>query len=265
MPKPKPKPNPKIIAGRNNYFDGVTRRKKFKKLNKDIITHCQFIASFAAYTHSKTIVEIGVQYGDTFVELCKVAEMTDGKVFGYDFFAPIDAYAKRHAGRISRVMDILEDNNIKESSYKLTTIDTTGPNFPGILNNDTSGSIDFAFIDGDHSYDGVTKDFLNVYPYMNVDGSIIFHDTFSHIGLRKFVLDLYGELNDGTFDIINLPFGAVGDVKGNRHGLTILTKRSYPLGLAQEEIFAHDRYMSFEDIYEKEAEWYKEQTELWTK
>lgn len=36
--------------------------------------------------------------------------------------------------------------------------------------------IDILFIDGDHSYEGVKKDWENYYPLMNKNGIVIFHD-----------------------------------------------------------------------------------------
>jgi hypothetical protein len=37
-------------------------------------------------------------------------------------------------------------------------------------------TIDFAYIDGDHSYDGVTSDLNNIFPKMKTDGIIAFDD-----------------------------------------------------------------------------------------
>jgi len=38
-------------------------------------------------------------------------------------------------------------------------------------------SIDLAFVDGDHSYDGVMKDLVALYPKMNPQSSILCHDS----------------------------------------------------------------------------------------
>ena len=38
------------------------------------------------------------------------------------------------------------------------------------------GSIDWAFIDGDHSYDGIKKDLEAIYPKMKPDSYILCHD-----------------------------------------------------------------------------------------
>lgn len=41
--------------------------------------------------------------------------------------------------------------------------------------------IDFLFIDGDHSYDGVKKDFEMYSPLVNAGGLVAFHDTLPHV------------------------------------------------------------------------------------
>ncbi len=52
-------------------------------------------------------------------------------------------------------------------------------------------TFDFAFIDGDHSYDGVKKDFDKVFPRMKKDGIISFHDNSEAFpGIQKIVCEL---------------------------------------------------------------------------
>ena len=58
---------------------------------------------------------------------------------------------------------------INGSSYNDKTIKKVSK----ILNNKT---IDFLFIDGDHQYDGVKKDFEYYLPFMSPNGIIAFHD-----------------------------------------------------------------------------------------
>ena len=47
--------------------------------------------------------------------------------------------------------------------------------------------IDFIFIDGDHSYEGVKKDYYNYISFLSEGGLIAFHDIRSrYFGVRKF-------------------------------------------------------------------------------
>ena len=42
--------------------------------------------------------EIGISHGNTTIMLCEIAKEIGGKVFGYDYFEPINAYVKHHQG-----------------------------------------------------------------------------------------------------------------------------------------------------------------------
>jgi hypothetical protein len=72
-------------------------------------------------------------------------------------------------------------------------------------------------------------------------------------------LDLYQELNDGTFDIINLPYG----YGGGRCGLTMLSKRSYPLyeGNCNASFAGDVPQLSNKEVHKEERDWYIKQLE----
>ena len=83
--------------------------------------------------------------------------------------------------------------------------------------------IDLAFVDGCHSYVGIKNDFEVVYPRMSNIGTVVFHDTLMIDGCREFVYDLRNKFYDGSYDVIDFPFGhGVA-----RCGVSILTKRSF--------------------------------------
>lgn len=215
-----------------------------------------FVGNLAKFSNAKTIVEVGVLDGDTSIHLITAARDNGGKFYGYDYWDEIGAYTGRH--KISATKDTvtarLLNHGFDGDSFKLTKVDTTTEEFSNILLNDTNGKIDFAFIDGDHSYIGVKNDFNKVYPHLTEEGIIVFHDTYSHVGCRKFVLELYNELNDGTFDVINLPYGG-----GNaRYGLTLLVKRSYPLYQSGITTEFHEEVngLNSNTVYDMEKKWY---------
>lgn len=214
-----------------------------------------FVGDLAKFSNAKTIVEIGVLDGDTSVHLLSASRDNGGKFYGYDYWDEIGAYRGQY--KISATKDSvtsrLNRHGFTNDNFKLSKVDTTTDSFNEILIEDTQGRIDFAFIDGDHSYNGVKNDFNKIYPYLTEEGIIVFHDTYSHVGCRKFVLELYGELNDGTFDIINLPYGG-----GNaRYGLTLLVKRSYPLYQSGITTEIHETEgLNSNTVYELEKKWY---------
>ena len=212
----------------------------------------KFLSAFCKFCECKTIVEIGTQNGDCSLELCDAAQHNQGKYFGYDVYDEIYPYLKVSQ---EHVQSRLANAGYDESIFKLTKINTRDAKFQDILKQDTDGKIDFAFIDADHSYEGVTNDFLKVYKLLTDKGFIAFHDTYSHNGCRKFVLDLYTTYNDGAFDIINLPYGG-GD---RRFGLTILAKRSYPVNKLGMWYDAHDPNLTYQQVYQEEYEWYQKQ------
>ena len=56
-------------------------------------------------------------------------------------------------------------------------------------------------------------------------GIIAFHDTLRIDGTREFIQDLRTIYNDGTYDIVDFPFGNLE----RRVGVSLLVKRSYPI------------------------------------
>ena len=222
-----------------------------------------FILAFCKFCQCKTMVELGVKYGDTTQKLCEAAKSTNGKVFAYDIFEAIGEYPDSPQCKLEAIESKLTSAGYDKSLFKITKINTTSDEFVKVLKEDTGGIIDFAFIDADHSYSGVRNDFMKIYPFLADDGSIMFHDTFNHTGSRRFILDLYQDLNDGTFDVISLPFG----YHYHRCGLTILTKRSYPLNQDYQSragvpIYAHTSdvpFISTEEVFKAEREWYYKQ------
>ena len=226
---------------------------------KDLIHWGELISSLALFTHAQTIVEIGVQFANCTFHLCEAAERTGGFVFGYDAFAPMKQgpYKSVSYGSLEKSKDKLKDFN----NFKLSKINTHTAEFQELLKQDlqdTVGNVrkvDIAFIDGCHSYAGAIRDFESLYPYMAKTGIMIFHDTYSHLGLRKLNIDLRTIFYDGTYDVIELPFGY-----GNRRlGLTILVKRSYPLTHLGISNKAHENVpggvdMSINDVYTYEDE-----------
>ena len=172
--------------------------------------------------------------------------------YGYDIFKPFGAYVKRPGtkfggsfGNFEECKRVLEPYN----NVKLTRTNTHNPAFIDILKKDLGDkTIDIAFIDACHSYDGALKDFQSVYPFMAKTGIIVFHDTYSHIGLRKLNIDLRTKFYDGTYDVIELPFG----LSNKRVGLTILVKRSFAFTNAGIINTDHDKDMKHEEVYDYE-------------
>ena len=119
------------------------------------------------------------------------------------------------------------DNSLKTigDRYKLVRIDTQKDQklFQSYLERWSTIGIDFAFIDGCHSYQGIKNDFDSVMPYMNEQGIVAFHDTSVIDGCREFIIDLRLTTQYNSFDIIDFPYGS-----GKRNcGITVVVKRGH--------------------------------------
>lgn len=224
--------------------------------------------SLCIYENYKTIVEIGTQHGESTFYLCQAAELNGGKVFCYDYFAEVGTYKKGGYGEREVVEKRLE-HFIRKDLVKLTTINSRDDQFQHVLKTDTGGCIDFAFIDGDHSYDGARNDFEKVYPLLSNNGMIVFHDTGNHVGVRKLIIELLTDLNDGTFSIINMPYGGPSNSRQIPHGIAILKKNGWAKesrGITTAHLFnavtgatdwqGNDEEIIVEDVYKKEKLWY---------
>ena len=187
--------------------------------------------------------------------LCKAARLNDGFVYGYDIF---DAHGQRKQfKKFADKEDVEKRLNYRGvNNFKLTEIDSFSKEFPKVIARDTNNSIDFTFIDADHSYKGIHNDFLACYPLLSKTGMIVFHDTLQIDGCREFMIDLRTKYFDGTFDVVDFPFG-YGE---KRCGTSILVKRSYPtIGIGINEVC--DLTDRRQEILFKESAWYQNELE----
>ena len=210
----------------------------------------EFLASVIKFNRCNTIVEIGVQFGFATQYFCEAAKFHNGFVYGYDIFDR-HGLLKQHPGFAT-----MEDVNnrlldLKLTNFKLTKVDTYSEEFRKIIKQDTVSNIDFAFIDACHSYKGIKNDFDVVYPLLSAVGIVAFHDTSNIDGCREFMIDLRTKYYDGTYDVVDFPWGFFG----RRCGVSLLVKRSYPV-LKFPIIEVCNLEDTRETILEKEQLWY---------
>lgn len=110
------------------------------------------------------LTEIGTAAGGTYYLLCKVAQ-TDATIITIDIDRPqwrkrlLETYALEGQTGI-----VMKGNSQEQDTVKFVR---------EVLN---GNELDFLFIDGDHSYNGVKQDFLNYSPLVRTGGWIAFHD-----------------------------------------------------------------------------------------
>jgi predicted O-methyltransferase YrrM len=204
----------------------------------------------------KTVVEIGVQFGETTRHLCEGAKGT-GMVYGFDLWDKHGLW-----GQFDRCGSKEEaEARIRSEGYtnfELTQINSRTPEFHELLAQKCP-SIDFAFIDGCHSYDGVKNDFEAVYPKLTPLGIIAFNDTRVIDGAREFTHDLRTKFFDGTFDIMELPYGSANRMVG----WTYLIKRPESVFQPMDEVCGAPH--NFNEIYAIEQAWLNTEIETYKK
>ena len=209
----------------------------------------ELFKSIIVLNESKTIVEIGVATASTTKYLCEAASIIGGHVYGYDLW---ETHGLQNQFSAFSTKEMCENylNSHGFNNFELTKINSKTDEFKKLIK-EKHESIDFAFIDGCHSYDGIKNDFDVVYPLLSDNGIIAFHDTLRIDGCREFIIDLRTKYNDGTFDIVDFPWGN----NERRVGITLLVKRTYSvIGLKIDEICGS--VSEPEKIYEKEIIWY---------
>lgn len=210
------------------------------------IPELTMISSLIELTRAQTIVEIGVHRGSASVYLCKAASKTGGKVFLFDIWKNYSGPAWNKTVHVASSMK--EVGNRLAEYGKLVTItqtDTSDPEFPKLLET-LCPIIDFAFIDGDHRYEGVKKDFYSVKPLLSDNAIVVLHDTQQVDGCRKFAIEL--RTHEKDFDIIELPYGW-GNASAPRCGHLIAVKRG-PSNIDITNIY--DSPSDIDTIYKKE-------------
>jgi len=114
-------------------------------------------AEFCAQNYEGDLVEIGALYGETTVQLCEVAKKYNRKVIVVD---PWDKY-----NRASQYIDGTEYKifleTVEDYHDTLEVIKDSSLN-PDVFSKIRERQLSFAFVDGDHTPNGLTNDLLMV-------------------------------------------------------------------------------------------------------
>ena len=216
------------------------------------------LESLVYLNQAQVIVEVGVAEAKSTDWLCRGAKLRGGKVYGYDLW---DTHGLNnqfeHWSSKEKCETYLQSKG--HTNFELTKINSRTPEFAELIKT-KHPSIDLAYIDGCHSYDGIKNDFDIIYPQLSESGVIVFHDTLRIDGCREFMIDLRTKFFDGTYDLITFPWGSMfysdGNVVNRRTGISVLAKRSFAtLDLPIDEQCNLDEH--FQEIYVKEEEWYE--------
>lgn len=148
-------------------------------------------------------LEIGSWLGDSTIPLAKIAKANNGKLFCIDWWKGNPATKLNNLAENYDVFSIFW-NRIIANNLQDTVIPLRG-NSKVIHKILKKSSFDFLFIDGDHSYDGITQDINNYIPLLKTHGIICGHDCEgyidnfdSHILQKGKSLDYYQTIHCGV-------------------------------------------------------------------
>jgi 23S rRNA U2552 (ribose-2'-O)-methylase RlmE/FtsJ len=150
------------------------------------ITELSPLLSLLKRRKLRTVVEIGTAQGGTFYAWCKIAE--PGALI-----VSIDLPHGPFGGGYT-LKDIKKFRKYKRKGQKLYFLrrdshrQKTKRELIGILH---GRKIDFLFIDGDHRYAGVRRDFQLYSPLVKENGLIVFHDILFHPRVQNCKVDKF--------------------------------------------------------------------------
>jgi cephalosporin hydroxylase len=132
----------------------------------------------------RTIVEIGTGEGGTLYAWCKIAE-PDALIFSIDL--PRGPFGGGYSLKDMKRFRTYKRRNqtlyfLREDSHKNSTREELMRKLKG-------RKIDFLFIDGDHRYRGVKKDWTLYAPLVKRNGLVVFHDILFHSKMPRCRVD----------------------------------------------------------------------------
>lgn len=149
-----------------DWFRGKLADPHIQENDLNTAQDCRYISfllyALARTSHAKSIVEIGVAEGTTTFPLLKAAsEVEGGHVHSVDI-SPLSQYLSSDLVKRNGLMDIWTFHHMGSDDF------FAGPG--------KDLTIDFAFIDGDHSYVGQRNDLENCLQRLIPGGFIVMHD-----------------------------------------------------------------------------------------
>jgi len=164
----------------------------------------------------KNVLEIGTARGGMFFALCQIAE-PKANIVSLDWLK--GNFGEK--GYVETEADIIRLREFGKSTQKMAFI-RADSHRPATLSRvkKVLDSIDLLFIDGDHTYEGVKKDWEMYSPLVKDGGIVVFHDIVDHTKTHPFckVDKLWNELKQSneTWEFIDSSgdqWGGIGVLK----------------------------------------------------
>ena len=146
----------------------------------EIITLCERLQKL----NPQNIIEIGTYNGGTFFLWAKLFEIK--KLLSID--KPGGHFGGGYNNKKIKFFNCMKKNPksnfyyLQKDSHKISTLEETYKIFG-------KHKVDFLFIDGDHTYDGVKKDYEMYSPLVRSGGLVAFHDIVEHTANKNCNVD----------------------------------------------------------------------------
>ena len=177
----------------NEIYYNKLKNKIQENINGRICHHnIKILHSIFYNSDYKSYLEIGVHNGSSMSYV--VTNDKPIKCYGIDLFDDTYGHYLKDKISLERTTLNISKNNFK-SEVELIKGNSTNNDTINELKKKLEGNkIDVLFIDGDHSYEGVKKDFLNYSDFVRSNGLIILDDfnlNGKWPGIRKFAFEMF--------------------------------------------------------------------------
>jgi len=173
-----------ILTQKNN-IKKIKNTFKGRFIHDEVMLVPIILKKIKNYKKSLNYLEIGVHNGASFCSA--IYSDNDIKCYGIDLWEDVTIQSYKSVDNLilDRTLQNIENSNRYNNFFKLfkgNSFKDESINFAKNI-----GPVDLLFIDGDHSYEGVKKDFENYSPLVESGGYIIFDDyNQGHQGIVRF-------------------------------------------------------------------------------
>ena len=180
---------PKNLEGVLNYC--VDRPIIITQVRSEILAFGRLLEQFAP----KRSLEIGTNYGGTLLMLCTVSP-PEAQIISLDL--PNGRFGGGYPRRkIPLFRKFAKDGQKLHLVRADSHSDETKRHVQRILNDEP---LDYLFLDGDHTYEGVKRDFQMYAPLVRSGGMIAFHDIVPHKTQRDCQVDRFWKEISGQYE-----------------------------------------------------------------
>jgi predicted O-methyltransferase YrrM len=203
-------------AGSSNpeYFKALAKKEGSLKLQQVPEEYAHLLLLLKEHK-AKSYLELGVGNGGSFAMACFMMQETLINADAVDCLAYRNLNVGQHEDEIQSFVDaanIFIGRKPEEGFCKFHNM-TTDNFFEQEKNRGVV--YDIVFIDADHSYEGVRKDFANAQKHLNDGGLIVFHDIASKAcpGLMRLWQELSSQVPDRCVEFVYSDTCGIGVIK----------------------------------------------------